>query len=181
MGEPGGRLHKGAYNMRSSRLIHLVAAFAVVAGLFVVDVGAAATTGATPERLSNTESVLTKMRCRASAPIVGAVDADQEVTLSTTYPKYVEAGHSFSVRYQSDDTVVPTDQSGIAVINLNSIVLKTRFSGGGTIDSVETVPGTGGNRFTNFLGCILPSASILSGYGTKIIAMISAARAVSTR
>ena len=44
------------------------------------------------------------------------VDADQSFDLTKTYPKYVKQGDTFHVITTSGDTVVPTEQSGITVI-----------------------------------------------------------------
>jgi hypothetical protein len=134
--------------MRRRRFTAVLAIITMIAGLFTIDLAVAPVAGADPVRLSNTATTTTKMRCRASAPIVGAVDADQQVSLTTTYPKYIEQGQSFQVIAESSPTNVPTEQAGIEVLNLNSIILKVRFAGGGNIDAVGPVPGTGGYQAT---------------------------------
>src|SRR5262249_11157806 len=112
----------------------------------------ALTTAAAPAgaatRLTTTQHVDTKMRCRASAPIVGAVDADQTVGLDMTYPKYIEQGASFDVVTQSGDTEVPTEESRITVVSLRDTRVRSHFDGGFTISNAATVPGTGSSRAT---------------------------------
>ena len=65
------------------------------------------------------------------------------VGLNVTYPKYVQQGTDFDVVTLSGDTVVPTEASGITVINLKDIKIRTRFDGGFSIVSAAAVAGTG--------------------------------------
>ena len=88
------------------------------------------------------------MRCRASAPIVGQVDADQDVGLNVTAPDYIEQGATYDIITLSGDTEVPTTQSGVTLVSLRDIKIKNRFSGGFTIVSAATVPGTGSYKAT---------------------------------
>ena len=48
------------------------------------------------------------MAVQLNHTIVGAVDADQEVSLTTTYPKFIEAGAPFTIIAESSPTNVPT-------------------------------------------------------------------------
>jgi hypothetical protein len=123
--------------------LSLVVTIALVAGA-VIAVGASP--AAAVDRLSSTRTVDTKMRCRASAPIIGAVDADQTVGLTTTSPKYIEQGASYDVVSTSGDTVVPVEESGIAVVSLRDIKIRTHFDGAFTIEGAALVPGTGSWR-----------------------------------
>ena len=79
---------------------------------------------------------------------MGTVDADQDVGLTVTAPNYIEQGANFDVTTFSGDTAVPTEESGITLISLRDIKVKTRFAGGFSIVSAGTVPGTGSYRAT---------------------------------
>ena len=96
--------------MRVRKPLSLVTIIALVAGLMLA-VGASPAAAA--DQLTSNQTSTTKMRCRANAPIVGAVDADQVVGLNVTYPKYVEQGATSTSSTISGDTDVPTEQSGI--------------------------------------------------------------------
>ena len=133
----------GGRTMRARKLMTLVAVWSLLAGTFAT---IAATPASAADKLTTSQDVSTKMRCRASAPIVGWVDADQDVGLNVTFPQYVKQGDTFEVVTLSGETEVPLEESGITVINLSNIFTRTRFQGGFTIESVTPVPGTGSWR-----------------------------------
>ncbi len=126
--------------------IALIVSAVVIAALAVVVAAAPATADA--QKLQTTQSVTTKMRCRASAPVVGTVDADQDVGLTMTYPKYVEQGGTFDIIADSGETDVPTEESGVTLISLRDIRVRTVLAGGFSIVSATTVPGTGSYQAT---------------------------------
>ena len=129
--------------MRVRKPLSLVTISALIAGLMLA-VGA--NPAAAADKLTTNRDVETKMRCRASAPIIGAVDADQKVGINVTYPQYVEQGTDFDVITTNGPTEVPAEQSGITVISLRDIKTRLHFDGGFTIVSAAAVPGTGSYR-----------------------------------
>jgi hypothetical protein len=131
--------------MRTRKLTSLLMVFAVaVGGLATVGATSAA---AAADRLSFTNTVNTKLRCKANAPILGQVDADQDVAQTTTAPKYIEQGGTFDIITINGDTEVPTDLSGQTINNLKNIVSKNRISGGFTIVDAQPI-GSGSYKST---------------------------------
>jgi hypothetical protein len=82
----------------------------------------------------------TDMRCAANAPVLGAQDADQAVSLTTTGPSSVTPGHTFNALTQTPPLEVPTDVGGFGINFMQNIVTRTKFSTGATFVSVELVP-----------------------------------------
>ena len=126
----------------------LLIVWAIIGGLVSVIAAPFTPAGAEATRITTSRDVTTKMRCRANAPIVGWVDADQDVSINVTGPNYVKQGDTFDVIVAAGDTNVPTDSGGIAINNLHDIYTRNVFMGGSTLQSVSLVPGTGSYKPT---------------------------------
>jgi large repetitive protein len=133
--------------MRVRKPLSLLTVFAVVSASFIAMSVSAGPAFAADRLPSTSASTDTKMRCRANAPVVGAVDADQTIGTSMSGPKYIEQGGTFDLVQVGGDTEVPPDFGGQTVVNLNTIVTKTRLTGGFTIISA-TPTGPGSYRAT---------------------------------
>lgn len=68
----------------------LLIVWAIIGGLVSVIAAPFTPAGAEATRITTSRDVTTKMRCRANAPIVGWVDADQDVSINVTGPNYVK-------------------------------------------------------------------------------------------
>jgi len=121
--------------------LSLLLSLALVIGAFVaIEVSPAAAADRIPP---TTESTTTKARCRANAPVVGWVDADQTLGATVTGPKYIEQGGTFQLVLEGADTAVPSEVGGQTVVSLTNIVNKTKLAGGFTIVSaVASGPGS---------------------------------------
>uniref|UniRef100_UPI0027DA54D1 Calx-beta domain-containing protein n=1 Tax=Rhabdothermincola sediminis TaxID=2751370 RepID=UPI0027DA54D1 len=116
-----------------------LSAFALVATGLVVGV----TVGDAGAAIINTD-VTTNLRCVANAPVIGATNADQALTLNVTYPDKVEQGVPYTTYTASPPTVVPTNVSGQTVNFIKNLTVKTQLPPtGATVNSVVAVPGTG--------------------------------------